>query len=295
MMIRSSFDEGATWQSQTDGTRITTKRAAYSDMKIINDDEIGLVYEGGELGDAGAANDAIRFAYFPESDLGLPDDYSGGTSTPDKSGLDNSAILRGTGGSLSSDGGRWGGAISLDGSSSYVQVPFAESLAVGTGDFTFSTWINYGRSSTAEQAILWAYGQGDNHSQLWVRALPGDDRIRAWLQNRGTSAILDSPSAYADQQWHHLVVRRSGSEGTMFVDGAQVNSTSIEFGTVSPGRPFQLHIGQRLDGQNRFHGSIDETRLYRRALSDEEIGSLYDTNANIDDELVLQLAFDRTG
>ncbi|MGH8791208.1 MAG: sialidase family protein [Stackebrandtia sp.] len=72
MTIRSSFDEGGTWQTVSEGTQITDSRAGYSNMTLLANGEIGLVYEGGAYPD-GDANDTIRFASFTEEDLGLPD------------------------------------------------------------------------------------------------------------------------------------------------------------------------------------------------------------------------------
>ncbi|HET6743655.1 MAG TPA: sialidase family protein [Kribbella sp.] len=88
MTIRSSFDEGKTWQSVADGTRITSDWSGYSDMAVLRTGEIGLLYEGGTVD----ARDQIRFARFIENDIGRPDAQPGPT-TPDGSGLHNDMPL----------------------------------------------------------------------------------------------------------------------------------------------------------------------------------------------------------
>lgn len=289
MTIRSSFNDGRTWESISDGVEITSDRAAYSDMELLASGEIGLLYEGGSYPD-GEAQDEIRFARFTEEDLGMPDDYSG-TSTPDESGVGNDAILR-DGASLSDDG-RFGSAVSLGGND-HVHLPFAESLAVGAGDFTFATWVNYG-ASAGPQTILWAYGQGDDRSQLWLRAEPEDDRIRATVQSQENAAVVASPNAYDDGEWRHVVLKREGETISLYVDGEQVDGNGdASPDSISPARPFRMYLGQRLDGEHRFDGMFDETRLYKRGLSDEEIDSLYEDNADVDGDLVLHLPFEES-
>ncbi|ADD45465.1 sialidase family protein [Stackebrandtia nassauensis] len=71
MTIRSSFDEGKTWQSVDEGTVIDEDRAGYSNMAVLGNGDIGLLYEAGAYPD-GDARDDIRFARISESDLGVP-------------------------------------------------------------------------------------------------------------------------------------------------------------------------------------------------------------------------------
>jgi sialidase-1 len=88
MTIRSSFDEGANWQSVADGTRITSDWSGYSDMAVLRTGEIGLLYEGGTVD----ARDQIRFARFIENDIGRPAAQPG-PRTLDVPGLHNDARL----------------------------------------------------------------------------------------------------------------------------------------------------------------------------------------------------------
>jgi sialidase-1 len=46
-----------------------------------------------------------------------------------------------------------------------------------------------------------------------------------------------------------------------------------------------IHVGQRVDGANRFHGTVDDVRVYRRALSTKELDQIRLTNQPIRGEL----------
>lgn len=279
MTIRSSFDEGKTWQSVAEGTRITSDWSGYSDMAVLDTGEIGLLYEGGTVD----ARDQIRFARFTENDIGHPDAPLGPT-TPDVSGLDNDSYLRGGTTAVS---GRFGQARDLDGVDDAIQLPFAESLAVGAGDFTAMAWIKYG-ASTTQQAIFWGYGI-NTYSQFWLRAEPADSRIRGLITTNGNTAAVQTTRAYNDNAWHHVALQRKAGTLSIWVDGTQAASVTAPAGSVSPGRPFKMYVGQRLDGAHHFDGALDEVRIYRRALTATEINSIRTTNSTSVPNAVLDL------
>jgi len=279
MTIRSSFDEGRTWQSVADGTRITSDWSGYSDMAILDTGEIGLLYEGGPVD----ARDQIRFARFTENDIGHPDAPLGPT-TPDVSGLGNNSYLRG---GTTSVAGKFGQARDLDGVDDAIQLPFAESLAVGAGDFTAMAWVKYG-ATTGNHAIFWGYNINE-YSQFWLRAEPGDSRIRGLITTGGKTAVVATTKAYNDNAWHHVALQRKAGTLAIWVDGAQVASIASPEGSVSPGRPFKMFVGQRIDGAHHFDGAMDEVRLYKRALTAAEIGSIRSSNSTTVPNVVLDL------
>ncbi|WP_162907362.1 sialidase family protein [Allorhizocola rhizosphaerae] len=287
MVIRSSYDEGRTWQSAAEGADVTTDTfSGYSDMQMLANGEIGLIYEGG----ATDARDQVRFAHFTEAALGLPDGPVG-PATPDLSGLDNDAYLRGGAGLVH---GRFDQAVDLDGTDDHVQLRYAESLAFGGGDFTAMTWIRYGATQT-DQALLWAYQQGAGLSQFWLRAEPGANRIRGFMETANGSAQVVSTSAYDNNAWHHVALQRSGGTLRLFVDGTQVASAAAPAGTVSPIRPFRVYAGARLDGTQRLDGQLDELRMYNRALTAAEVRDIWLDNRIDIAGAVLRLPFTTQG
>jgi sialidase-1 len=279
MTIRSSFDEGKTWESVADGTRITSDWSGYSDMTMLDTGEIGLLYEAGTVD----ARDQIRFARFTETDIGLPDGPAGPT-TPDVSGLGNNGILRG---GTTVVAGKFGQARDLDGTDDAIQLPFAESLAVGAGDFTAMSWIKYG-ARTTPQAIFWGYNINE-FSQFWLRAEPADARIRGLITTGGNTAVVETTKAYNDNAWHHVALQRKAGTLSIWVDGVQAASVAAPAGSVSPGRPFKMYVGQRIDGAHHFDGSLDEVRLYKRALTAAELNSIRTSNVTTVPNAVLDL------
>jgi sialidase-1 len=271
LTIRSTYKGGTEWVDPGGGTVIYGGMAAYTDMTRINDSTVALAYERA----VNWSHGYIWFTTFTEADLGLPDgDTSGVPTTPDASGNDLDGYLRGP----SSVAGKFGTALSLDGTDDYVQLPFAEKLAVSSGDFTWTGWFRYG-VSTADQPLLWAYNQGDVYSQLWLRAEPSKNRLRALAQSGETAVVLATTKSYNDQAWHHYALARQGSTFTLYVDGVAAATATGAIGSVSPKRPFQIHLGQRLDGLQNLKGQLDEFRLYNRALTPAEVSAIFTGNS----------------
>ncbi|WBB61930.1 exo-alpha-sialidase [Streptomyces sp. WMMC500] len=295
MTVRSSFDETATWQgvdtvasdSTDEGVQVWGSKnrglpkdecacyAGYSDLVELPDGDIGLLYERGST----SVYEEIAFVRLEPDDLPAP------ATTPDTARSADALAFDGTRRTVD---GRFGNGLVFDGQTGRVQLPYAPEPLLGTGDFTVSTWIKYGDKRTG-QAVFWANGMNDA-PQLWLRAEPDDGRLLARLNDATDPAVSVTTSrAYADNAWHHVVLRRSGDTLTVFVDGTEAGSATGAAGDVMGSDPAPVHLGQRMDGAQRFQGTMDEFRIYDRALTAAEITSLRDTNETSGTELVAHL------
>ncbi|MFH8607298.1 exo-alpha-sialidase [Streptomyces sp. NPDC018029] len=287
MQIRSSYDGGRTWDSVDRGTTVTTDWSGYSDMVRADRTHVGLMYEGGAVD----ARDEIRFARFTEEWL-TPRRGPDPTTRDHAPGARPAAVL----GGARATPGRFGGAISFDGTDDAVRLPYQHRLPLGTEDFTTSLWFRYS-ATTGEQPLLWMGGIGTNQPQVWLRGEPASDRVTGLITTRdGTappkSAFARTTGAYNDGQWHHIALRRGAGRLTLFLDGTQVTTADVP-GSVSRNSPFGVHVGQRLDSRAHFTGAIDEVRVYDRALDDAEVGALRTAGAPVTRDTVVRLPMDR--
>jgi len=95
-------------------------------------------------------------------------------------------------------------------------------------------------------------------------------------QSDGTATTADSGSTLSDGDWHHVVgVYNSGTNIQLYIDnGSPVTvTTDIESKALDDAGSFI--IGDTQDGIYQFDGSIDEARLYNRALSAAEVTKNY--------------------
>src|SRR5262249_5791088 len=83
-------------------------------------------------------------------------------------------------------------------------------------------------------------------------------------------------------QWHHVALTYSGSRWAsgvkIYVDGVDQKLEILvdDFNSQGAVKREPLRIGAGGGPENRFNGSIDEVRIYKRALSADEAGILAD-------------------
>ena len=68
-----------------------------------------------------------------------------------------------------------------------------------------------------------------------------------------------------------MALERSGGQLRILVDGAVAASGPDSPGSVTQTVSFQLWLGERLDGAQHLSGALDDSRLFRRALSTADL------------------------
>jgi len=151
--------------------------------------------------------------------------------------------------------GKFGKALRFDGSNDYVSIP-----TITSSTLTLSVWVNIKGISSQSTPILGKIWR------TWIE-LRNDDYLLMNLHN-GTDQDLRALQ-YPSQKntWQHIVVIfTKDTEGYItsygYLNGEYKGSGKLYFGTVSPTADV---VGQY------FNGTIDEVRIYNRALSEEEI------------------------
>lgn len=104
-----------------------------------------------------------------------------------------------------------------------------------------------------------------------------DEQVRAGFEtSSGTNFFISSPNKYNDGQWHYAVVTYDGTTLRLYIDGLQVGTLSTS-GAVPDNTGTQpLRIGANSQTQNSFFaGSVDEVRVWNKALSAQEVSDAY--------------------
>jgi hypothetical protein len=93
----------------------------------------------------------------------------------------------------------------------------------------------------------------------------------------GAEQRINGTAALPAGVWTHVAVTRSGSTGTLYVNGAQVaQNTAMTLSPSSLGSTTQNWIGRSQYGSDAFlDGQVDEFRIYNRALSAAEVLALF--------------------
>ncbi len=177
--------------------------------------------------------------------------------------------------------GKVGQGLEFNGSDNYVDCGNSNSLEMGTSDWSISIWSKMVINSEIKRLIYKGAGSTTGEGYyFWYYPTNGD--LRFYISDGVSRLLADSNDnlGLADGEWHHILVSADRSGNAYFyVDGSSVGSESISSfdGTDITNTGIDLHIGRKGDGY--FNGSIDEVRVYNRALSADEIAEQYRVGA----------------
>ena len=186
----------------------------------------------------------------------LNDDGSGGVSLVDSTGngytLTNTDVALGTG-IIAGDG-------TFNGTSSVLE---NGSLSVGSGDFSFSVWIN--PSSTATSAIL---NQGNEDDDISYALGYSNEQVFFYGARALQISFLGSTPT---NTWSNVCLTNLSGSLSLYVNGSLVGTGSLS--ADFSGTPFKIGLGY--GGIAYFEGGIDEIGVWSRALTLQEVSDLY--------------------
>ncbi len=171
--------------------------------------------------------------------------------------------------------GAVGRAFDFDGSS-YVLCNRTDAFIFGANPFSCWAWV---KSDGGDDflGIVSDRMTGDNGFRFYCRGSDGALRIAV----KGGANSPTSPTNVLDDEWHHVgaILTPATSNIEFFVDGESDGSVTLEIGTGDSGRPPVIGAYESTVGGSflrEFHGLIDETLIFNRALSPAEIAIIAD-------------------
>jgi len=176
--------------------------------------------------------------------------------------------------------GKISGAFALNGSTDFISVPAATLSA--TSSYSIEMWFNPSNnivSTTSEETLL-RYSDNSSVNDVYLRFQSGV----LHLQNNGGGNIISNSNSWAAGQWYHVVGTFDSSVGMkMYINNVLQNSTSSV--TTRGGAPYstKLYIGAHTNGIRFFGGLIDDVRIYNRALTANDVSTLYNTGIGTED------------
>lgn len=167
-----------------------------------------------------------------------------------------------------------GDALYFDGNF-YVEIPNQSDFDI-TQAITISAWFKVDQFNTEWQTI---FSRGD---WSWRIARNGSSDA-ACFHLSGFGSIYGSWGGknVNDGNWHQIigVWDGSGNATKLWIDGVRdIATDDILTGAISTGGSDPVTIGAQIESgtlRRQWVGSIDEVRIYNRALSDSEVEELY--------------------
>ncbi|WP_035616024.1 Calx-beta domain-containing protein [Haloferula sp. BvORR071] len=168
-----------------------------------------------------------------------------------------------------------GNSLTLDGIDDGVLVGNSAALT-GTSNFSLAAWVKVAPGSPLGTVIQQREAGASGHLGEYQLNVNANGTVNFFVY--GTSAAyqfdITTAAAINDGQWHHLAALRNGTDGKVYIDGVEAGSGT---GTVQTLASLAVSIGyDNRDNNKRFKGSIDDVRVYSRALSAAEVDQLHD-------------------
>jgi hypothetical protein len=214
-------------------------------------------------------------------DEGLVAYYPFNGNANDESDNGNDGIVNGA--TLTQD--RFGNSVSaysFDGND-YIQ--FNTPIVHYTPPYSISLWLKYDAVPSINSYII-SNGGAANSSQGFAFAVVGSSHVYCnqsysegaiffivGHQDSAVRTMLFAPMSF--RQWHHVTGTWDGERMALYIDG-QLAQTDVCEESYNYGPPDNMRIG--VPGsvlEYFFSGQIDDIYIYNRALSDSEIGELY--------------------
>jgi len=162
-------------------------------------------------------------------------------------------------------------AYSFNGSTSYIDVgtyfPNITSL------LTVSAWVKPGGSQVS-YADMWG-NHGGTYKGFTMEQQATTLNQFYWAYGNGSAWVITGNVNLTTNQWQHVVAIKDSTYCYFYVNGVEQVSARVSCtSNISPLTTSNFKIGFDSTGRY-FNGSIDDVRIYNRALSAAEVLTLY--------------------
>ncbi len=192
-------------------------------------------------------------------------DEAAGAQASDTSGRGNHGTISGA---ARAPAGRFGAALSFDGTNDWVTVPDAASLDLSTG-MTLEAWVNPAALGTAWRTALLKEHGGTLAYALYAH--DGGTGPAGYVNATQDLGATASP-ALALNTWTHVATTYDGATVRVYVGGVQVATRAVTGALQNGTGPLRIGGNGVWPGEF-FSGRIDEVRVYSRALSAAEVAA----------------------
>jgi hypothetical protein len=148
------------------------------------------------------------------------------------------------------------------------------SFIQNTGIFSFSLWVNLNNTNTQ-------YPMGNSPTTIEKGFYCGfvGGKFEYAVTNGTSSAFVYKSGGmgnFIPGNWYHIALAANGTSATTYINGVSVNTTGLTASLSTGNSTRDLYFGQ-IGGfaLQRFDGRLDEVGFWNKALTQNEVSSLY--------------------
>jgi hypothetical protein len=222
----------------------------------------------GSVPDGVTTTDASGAAPF----LRLTFDEAAGTTAGDSSVNKRYGTLLGAATHLTA--GKIGGAVHLDGTTgTYVALP--ANLLEAVRDVTVALWVRL--TTATNRTKVFDFGNSSNRTMYLAGQWSGPMRFAITNSGTGSEQALTGTASLAVGVWTHVAVVLGPAGGTLYVNGAAVDSdAALTLRPADLAATPNVWLGRsQVTSTPNLDGDLDDLRIYDRALSAAEVAAVY--------------------
>jgi hypothetical protein len=187
----------------------------------------------------------------------------------DESGNGNNGVVYGA--TLTADrNGNLNSAYYFDGVNNYIDVGTSKFGIDNTNEFTISMWVKsvVPRNAYTRTLII----RGKYVYPYWFMYY--GNKIKTAVRTNTPNYFLSNKTLVEDQ-WNHIAYSYKDGETNIYLNGVLDKTDSLTGNLNFYKNTEKTIIGANIDSGNSFKGTIDEVRIYNKALTPEEIAELF--------------------
>lgn len=196
----------------------------------------------------------------------------------DSSGRGNTGTLVASPTTTTDKYGNTNAAYTFNGSTQYISLTQSSGLPLysTTAPFSICMWVR-----GVAQGGIYLYAEGSSAGGNTLFGFTTDAtgaKLRIFIRTSGNSIRSDksTTTTVLDNSWHHIAYTDNLGTARVYVDGVQ-DATSFSYTPSSLGTVDRCTVAAlvRAAVQSYFSGSLFDVRLYTRALTADEVGTLF--------------------
>jgi len=162
-----------------------------------------------------------------------------------------------------------GNALDFDGSNDFIQVASGPIISTSSNS-TISAWVKVPSIDANTHTI---YSEGTSSNVFCLR-LDSSGKAAFLIHANSSWNVARGSSTLSAGKWYHVAATLHATNGmTVYVNG-DVDATNPNTSPTNSGTILEVEIGQNTVSGERFLGTIDEVRVWNKALTQTEIRAL---------------------
>jgi hypothetical protein len=139
-------------------------------------------------------------------------------------------------------------------------------------EFTICAFI---KPDTPNNGTMYSARDADGSTPKVILKIREDRQLEFFNQDQSGNAARALAGSYPDNSYTHIAGVRDTTSTRLFVNGSQIDADTTSLGNFpKPNQRATIGVGRTIDVFGEFDGSIDDLRVYNKALSSSEVSQI---------------------